>query len=299
MSDPVPPSSPRQRPRPPVSPYDPTGIDDGQGGIPVGARRPALRASAWITLVAVAIAIAVLAWRTVERQAVERAYADGVDALSAGRTDAARIAFDRVIEKRPDWAAAWRQRGYSAGNPEAAIADFTRAIELDGNDADAHAARGLAWIQANKPANGIPDFDRALAIGDAGGVDAATLTRWRADRALARVVSGDHAGALEDLRRVADARGAPEDQHRLALALASTGDWAGAREAYDRAIVSGGEPLWLGERALVSIQLGDDAAAGVDLVRCAQLQPECAEVLGTRAGQLARDLGRAPPPGAR
>lgn len=297
MSDRVPPKSPRVRP--PVSPYDPTGIDDGQGGIPIGARRPALRATAWIALAAAAIAIAVLAWRTVERQAVERAYASGVEALSAGRTDAARVAFDRVIEKRPDWAAAWRQRGYAAASPDEAIDDFTRAIGLDGNDADAYAARGLAWIQARQPAKGVSDFDRAIAIGAGNGVDAATITRWRADRALARVEAGDPVAALDDLRHVADARNTAEDQRRLGFALATASDWEGARAAYDRAIASGGEPLWLGERALVVLQLGDDDAAGVDLVRCAQLEPACADLFGTRAGELARSLGRAPPPGAR
>ncbi len=46
------------RRRDPVSPYDPTGIDDGKGGIPIGARRPALKAPAWISLVVIAIAIA-------------------------------------------------------------------------------------------------------------------------------------------------------------------------------------------------------------------------------------------------
>ena len=39
--------------------------------------------------------------------------------------------------------------------------------------------------------------------------------------------------------------------------------------------------------------------AGVDLVRCAQMDPGCAEIFGVRAGQLARDLGRTPPAGAR
>lgn len=298
MAEREPPPKPTP-PRGPGSPFDPTGIDDHQGGIPIGARRPALRATAWIALVTVVIAIAALAWRTLERQAVDRAYADGVQALSAGRVAAARVSFDRVLEKRPEWGAAWRQRGYAAASPDEAIADFTRAIELDGNDADAHAARGLAWIHARKPDRGIADFDRALAIGGGNGADAATVTRWRADRALAQIEAGHAAAALDDLRHVAAARDAPDDHRRLALALATTGDWAGARVAYDRAIASGAQPLWLGERALVSMRLGDDDAAGVDLVRCAQLDAACADVFGTRAGNLARELGRALPPGAR
>ena len=287
------------RRRDPVSPYDPTGIDDGKGGIPIGARRPALKATAWISLVVIAIAIAALAWRTLERQAVDRAYADGVEALAAGRVDAARIAFDRVVEKRPRWAAAWRQRGYAAANPEQAIEDFTRAIALDAGDADAFAARGRAWILARQPKKAIADFDRALALGASGGSDAATVARWRADRGRSHVEAGDPAAALADLQFAAQALDAPEDHRQYALALATTGDWPGARTAYDRAVAPGSQPLWLGERALVLMRLGDDDAAGVDLVRCAQLDPSCAGTFGPRAGQLARELGRDPPPGAR
>jgi tetratricopeptide (TPR) repeat protein len=298
MSEPKP-QKKASLPREPSSRFDPTGIDDGQGGIPIGARRPALRATAWIALVVVAIAIAALAWRTMERQAIDRAYSDGVQALSAGRVDDARIAFDRVIVKRPEWAAAWRQRGYSATDPELAIADFTRAIALDANDADAYAARGRAWTRARQPAKGVEDLSRALAIAGTNGADGGTVTTWRADRGLARVEAGDAAGALGDLRHAADSRSTPDDHHRLARALASTGDWAAAKGEYDRAVAAGTQPLWLGERALVSMQLGDDDAAGVDLIRCAQLDAACAELFGTRATQLARDLGRVPPPGAR
>lgn len=297
MSEKKPPKPPS--PREPSSRYDPTGIDDGQGGIPIGARRPALRATAWIALVVVAIAISALAWRTMERQAIDRAYSDGVQALSAGRVDDARIAFDRVIAKRPEWAAAWRQRGYAAIDPNLAIEDFTRAIALDANDADAYAARGRAWTRARQPAKGVEDLSRALAIAGQNGADGGTVTTWRADRGLARVEAGDVPGALGDLRHAADARNTPEDHHRLARALASTGDWAAAKGEYDRAVAAGTQPLWLGERALVSMQLGDDDAAGVDLIRCAQLDAACAELFGTRAAQLARDLGRVPPPGSR
>ena len=98
VTDPDP--SPRMPPMPPHEPasaYDPTGIDDGKGGIALGTRRPALRATAWIALVVVMVAIAALAWRTMERKAVERAYTVGVKALADGRPDDARVAFDRAI----------------------------------------------------------------------------------------------------------------------------------------------------------------------------------------------------------
>lgn len=290
---------PRKPRRKSASRFDPTGIDDGEGGIPIGPRRPALRATAWIALVLVVLAIAALGWRTLERNAIEQSYAEGVRALSAGRPDDARMMFDRVIAKRPEWSAAWRQRGYAANDPGAAIADFTHAIALDADDADAYAARGRAWVQARQPAKGIDDLTHALDLGARNGVAAATITTWRADRGLARFEAGDAAAAIDDLRHAAQSRDMPVDQHRLALALAATGEWTGALGAYDRALATSVQPMWLGERALVQMRLGDDAAAGVDLVRCAQLDPACADLHGRRAGELARDLGRPPPAGAR
>ena len=279
--------------------YDPTGIDDGQGGIPIGEGRPALRATAWIALAAVVVAIAWLGWRQLERNQVDQAYADGVQALATGRMDDARMMFDKVIAKRPDWAAAYRQRGYAHVDADKSIPDFTRAIELDAADADAYAARGRAWVKARQPAKGITDLSRALELGGQGGVAAATITAWRADRGIARVDAGDAKGAIDDLRVAAQARDTAVDHRRLAVALAAAGDYAASREAYDKALVGSPPPLWLGERALVLIQLGDDAAASVDLVRCAQQDATCADTFGARAGQLARDLGRTPPAGAR
>ena len=134
----------------------------------------------------------------------------------------------------------------------------------------------------------VDDLDRALALGARNGADATTITAWRADRGVARLEAGDAAGAVDDLRHAAKTRDAPSDHYRLAVALAATSDWAGARESYDRALATNVQAAWLGERALVLMQVGDDAAAGVDLVRCAQMDPACAETYGVRAGQLAR-----------
>lgn len=293
------PTDPRAPRRVPESRFDPTGIDDGQGGIALAPRRPALRATAWIAIVTVAIAVGALAWRTLERQGVERAYADGVKALANGRTDDARLAFDRVIARRPDWAHAWRQRGYAAATADAAVADFSHAIALDPNDAEAYAARGRAWLRGRNPSRGARDLATALALASSTGVDPATVVAWRADRGAALDESGDPTAAAAEWKAVADARGRGEDHRRVALALASARDWAGARAAQDRAIAAGAEPAWYGERALIAMRLGDDEAAGLDLVRCAQLDATCAAAFGVRAGELARELGRPPPVGAR
>ncbi len=257
-----------------------------------------MRATAWIALIVVLVAIVALAWRTMERKGVERAYTEGVRALADGRPDDARVALDRAIAKRPEWGAAWRQRGFAAAKPADAIADFSKALALDGNDGDAYAARGRAWMQSQVPAKAIGDLDRALAIAEASGTDPATVAAWRAERAAARTAAGDFSAALDDLRSVVAARGTPDDHRNLASALASGGDWQGARDAYDRAIAAAPQAQWFGERALVQIELGNDEAAGDDLERCARADPSCTQNFGALAGQRARDLGREPPSGA-
>ena len=150
-----------------------------------------------------------------------------------------------------------------------------------------------------EPAKAAADYDRAVGIAARSGADAATVAAWRADRAAARVASGESAAAIDDLRSVAGTRGAPDDHRNLAAALASSGDWHGAREAYDRAIAASPQPQWLGERALVLVELGDDAAAGADLDRCVQADPSCARDAGALAARRAGELGRPAPGGIR
>ena len=160
-------------------------------------------------------------------------------ALSAGRMDDARMNFDRVIEKRPEWSAAYRQRGYSSSEPDA-------------GDRRLH-ARGRARRQRRRclrrarprMGEGAAGRRRASTTSTARSRSAratasaaTTITAWRADRGVARIEAGDAAGALDDLRHAAKARDTPSDHYRLAVALAATGDWAGAREAYDRALAT-------------------------------------------------------------
>jgi hypothetical protein len=171
------------------------------------------------------------------RKAVELAYSSGC-----------RVALDRAIAKRPEWGAAWRQRGFAAAKPADAIADFSKAIALDGNDGDAYAARGRAWMhrKCRRRRSAI-----STGAGDRGGRrhrpgDVA----WRAERAAAPTT-----GRL--LRRSTTSgawprRGTPDDHRNLASALASDGDWHGARGIRSRR--SSSAVQWFGERALVQIE---------------------------------------------
>ena len=76
-----------------------------------------------------------------------------------------------------------------------AIKDLTRALQLNANNAEAHAMRGtIYWRELSDPDRAIRDLSRALEL---------DRTRWDAllNRGLARQEAGDLAGALADLEQ--------------------------------------------------------------------------------------------------
>lgn len=172
-------------------------IDDGEGGIDIlGAERPRLSPRWIVAGVVVLAAIAVLAWRGYDRAAAQSAYERGVARLAEGDLDAAATDLDRALARRPEWAAAWRQRGFASRDHATMIASFSRAIALDPNDADSLAARGRAYFAGGDSAHARADLDAALAIvpGDA---------EWHGERGLFAISAGDDVAAGRDFRECA------------------------------------------------------------------------------------------------
>ncbi|NUT11954.1 MAG: tetratricopeptide repeat protein [Nonomuraea sp.] len=82
---------------------------------------------------------------------------------AAGRFDEAGAALDLALEHAPGLAAAWGNRGvlrYAAGDPEGAVADLTRAIELD-RQPDLYANRAVALHALGRTAEAEADERRA------------------------------------------------------------------------------------------------------------------------------------------
>jgi tetratricopeptide (TPR) repeat protein len=86
----------------------------------------------------------------------------------AGEHDRAIADYTTAIQMKPDYAEAFNDRGfayYLKGNGERAIADFTRAIELRPNYPKAYNSRGVAYMSHGYgAAKSVPDFDRAIAL---------------------------------------------------------------------------------------------------------------------------------------
>lgn len=133
--------------------------------------------------------------------------------------------WNRVLEIAPGDAAAWSNRGnvqLALGDPEAAIADQTRAIELEPASPDPHLNRGTAEE---------------------------ALQRWDAAEA-------DYRWILEQGDGAADVR--PSALYNLGNVEGSRGDWIAARDCFVAAAdARPGFAMARSSAALAAFQLGD------------------------------------------
>ncbi|MGB7520585.1 MAG: tetratricopeptide repeat-containing serine protease family protein [Spirulinaceae cyanobacterium] len=84
-----------------------------------------------------------------------------------GNYDEAISDFTRAIEIAPNYANAYNNRGATQGklgNHEEAIADFNRAIELNPDFAEAYYGRGVEKSELGDYDEAIPDFSRAIEL---------------------------------------------------------------------------------------------------------------------------------------
>jgi tetratricopeptide (TPR) repeat protein len=92
----------------------------------------------------------------------------GEDFSGAHQYERAIADYTTAIQLKPDYAEAYNDRGfayYLKGDAERAIADYTRAIELRPNYPKAYNSRGVAYMaHGYGAAKSVPDFDRAIAL---------------------------------------------------------------------------------------------------------------------------------------
>lgn len=92
----------------------------------------------------------------------------GEDLCAAGQHDRAIADYTTAIQLKPDYAEAYNDRGfayYRKADAEHAIADFTRAIELRPNYPKAYNSRGVVYMSHGYGAEkSVPDFTRAIEL---------------------------------------------------------------------------------------------------------------------------------------
>lgn len=167
--------------------------------IPVTAEDVAREKRRKVTIwVAAAIAVVLVALFSYRRMADPRdareAYDAGLGLLKATRYEQAALNFSRTIDLMPDYIEAHRLRGrvyVAQSNPDAAIRDFTKVLELNPQDSNALVERGFAWLDKKSYANAFADAVGAISVD-------AKMGRAYTLRATARRALGDAAKAVED-----------------------------------------------------------------------------------------------------
>jgi choline-sulfatase len=120
----------------------------------------------------------------------------GVALASEGRLREAREAFVRATAADPRDARAWNNLGNTErdlGDAAAAERAYRRAVELDPRYPDPLNGLGVLLVAAQRPAEGLPWLDRALAL-------APGRHEVRLNRGIALELMGDPAGAAEAYR---------------------------------------------------------------------------------------------------
>ena len=143
----------------------------------------------------------------------------------AGDTDGAIADYTRAIDLDPGRALAWSNRGIARDrkhDAEGAIADSTRALELDPTLARAWLNRGIARARAGDADRALADCSRGLEL------DPKQALGW-ANRGAIRGTKGDFAGEISDCTRAIELDpGIADAWANRAVARAATGDDEGA-----------------------------------------------------------------------
>ncbi|MBI4615033.1 MAG: tetratricopeptide repeat protein [Planctomycetes bacterium] len=174
----------------------------------------------------------------------------------------------------PGTASAWNNRGLARleqGDLAGAVADFTRAIQLDQDFTMAYVNRGIARREQGDLAGAIADHTQAIEIDP-------TLPAAYSNRGSARHAQGDLAGASADFTRAIElAPGfAPAYVNRGSLRN-EQGDLAGAIADYTRAIELDPDfAMAYNNRGNAKWAQRDLAGAIADYTRAIELDPDFA-----------------------
>ncbi|PYK18874.1 MAG: hypothetical protein DME55_05765, partial [Verrucomicrobia bacterium] len=180
--------------------------------------------------------------------------------------------FSRAVELDPKSVSAIYNRGITRlqkGDYEGAITDLSRAIELSPNTADYYNDRGLAKLRKQDNDGALADFTRAIAL------DPKSALAYR-NRAVARNIKKDADGAIADYNR------AIELDPKNANAFNNRGNIKKAKGDLDGAIADFTSAIGLNDKLAIAYKnrgearqaKGDVAGAKDDLKRAGELDPE-------------------------
>jgi tetratricopeptide (TPR) repeat protein len=221
---------------------------------------------------------------TVSNRTSPTALQRGLDAAHAGRYRASAGWFEESIHRQESVAEALQNRAIireAQGRDEDAIEDALAAIDAGGGTS---ARMVLAGIQVRAYLFDAAIDDLRDIVGGTDDADASSLL------AVALASTGNPEEALQVLRDASDRNPFdPATLNNLGIVSEQLGDFAGARDLYNRAVDSDPEhyPAWR-NLGMVLIRLNEDDNARRALERYLALAPEGVSDRGVIGGRVAR-----------
>jgi predicted O-linked N-acetylglucosamine transferase (SPINDLY family) len=215
---------------------------------------------------------------------VETLLQEGIAHHSHSRLEAARAAYQKVLQAQPQNSRAWHLLGVVAsqtGQPTLAIEFIGKALALDPDNAEFHTNLGNTLYELKRYEAAIASYDAALALNPnfAGGFYNRAMALYDLSRFEAAVASFDQAIALNpDHARAHNQRGnALHDLRRFEAALASYAKAISLQPNYADAHNGQGN-------ALLELEQYEAALAGFE--RAIALQPGYADAHNNRGNAL-------------
>lgn len=191
--------------------------------------------------------------------------------LAAGKLTEALAAANTAIQQQPT-AVAYESRAavwHKSGQIDAALQDFTRAIQLDPQSARLLNNRGFLQLSRQQFAAALADFDAAIAI------DPQYANAFN-NRGLLHIAQGQHRQAVLDLNQAIQANPEYVDAYNnRGFALMQLGKWDRALADFNQALKRDGKYVnAIANRGLVKLNLGDAVGAILDFTDAMLIDPE-------------------------
>ncbi|MTJ19335.1 tetratricopeptide repeat protein [Dolichospermum sp. UHCC 0299] len=193
----------------------------------------------------------------------------GIGKSDLGDKQGAINDFTQAIKIDPNLAQAYNNRGFfkgELGDKQGAINDYNQAIKIDPNLAQAYYNRGIVRAELGDKQEAIDDFNQAIKINP-------NLAEAYYNRGIVRNELGDKPGAIDDYNLAIKINpNYAKAYNNRGLVRNQLGDKQGAIDDYNLAIkINPNLAEAYGNRGLVYDQLGDKQKAREDLQRAAQL----------------------------
>ncbi len=157
----------------------------------------------------------------------------------AGRTKEAEVVYEQILHVEPDHVDTWLNLGwvqFQQGKHEEAVASLQKALERDPNSPEIRAALGDVWLATRNFQGAGTAYETALRLNGA-------LPQAHYGLGLVALEGRRFAEAVQRLRMAVQLRpDKAEWREPLAMALAQSGDTAGAARELEMLIASGAVP---------------------------------------------------------